>query len=171
MTEHARYAFRGLSDGALSVTGVIIGAYGAGAEVIVSAGLTGALANGFSNMLAAFSAEQASLTKGLRELEESLLFSLENTIKGEEIRAAVRKGAFIDGISTIIGGVIPVISFIFLREGAALAASLTLTIIIFAALGVYTGKLTRGSIFLSGAKMSLFAAFTALICYLAQYLF
>jgi len=169
--QNFRYILRGLVDGSLSITGVIIGAYGGGQYIIISAGIAGAIANGFSNVLAAFSAEQAMLFKDLRSLEASLLINLEDTEKEAEIKQSVRTSAFYDGIATMAGGIFPVSSFFFFEGLTALAASLGITLVFFAAMGIYIGKVTRKSIAVSVIKMTVFAIITAAVCVLVQFVF
>ena len=112
-----RYIIRGLIDGCLSVLGVIIGGYNPDFSIIISAGISGAMANGFSNMLAALSAEEAARYKYLRELEESMLTDLSNTAQEKKVKKVIKKSALYDGCSTVIGGVIPIIPFfIFLKK-------------------------------------------------------
>lgn len=74
-----RYIIRGLIDGCLSVFGVIIGGYNPDFTIIISAGISGAIANGFSNVLAVLSAEEAAHYKYLGKLEESMLTDLSDT--------------------------------------------------------------------------------------------
>ncbi len=111
-----RYIIRGLIDGCLSVLGVIIGGYNPDFSIIISAGISGAMANGFSNMLAALSAEEAARYKYLRELEESMLTDLSDTAQEKEVKKVVRKSAIYDGGSTVLGGVIPIVPFFFFQD-------------------------------------------------------
>lgn len=165
-----RYIIRGLIDGSLSVMGVVIGAFNPDVNLIISAGIAGGLANGVSNILAAFSAEHAIRYKYLKDLEESLLTSLKDTEKEQEVEKEVRNSAFFDGLSTIIGGAIPLAPFFFLEGNVALFSSIGVTLCLFIGLGVYTGYVSKKSIFMSCIKMVLFGIITALVCFSVRYI-
>ncbi|MCF7874820.1 MAG: VIT1/CCC1 transporter family protein [Candidatus Omnitrophica bacterium] len=165
-----RYLNRGLIDGSLSVMGVIIGAFNPNIELIISAGLAGALANAASNLIAAFSAEQATGYKYLKDLEEDLLIDLRNTGKEKEIKRKIKKSALTDGISTLLGGVIPLLPFFLLKAKQALMASIIVTLLLFVVLGVYYGRLSKKNIIISGLKMAFIALVTAGVCFLIRIL-
>ncbi|MFW6134204.1 MAG: VIT1/CCC1 transporter family protein [Elusimicrobiota bacterium] len=164
-----RYILRGLIDGCLSVTGVLIGAYNSDFSIIISAGIAGAVANGFSNMLAAFSAEQTVRLRNLKELEETMLTSLQDTVKNKQIKKTIRNSAFYDGTSTIAGGILPVIPFFFATGDNALIISLLITLFLFVGMGIYMGKISRTNIFISVFKMIILAAVTAGACTLVRF--
>lgn len=150
--------------------GVIIGAYNPDISILVTAAIAGAFANGFSNMLAAFSAEQAFRYRYLRNLEDSMLISLKNTTKEKEIERKVKNSAIYDGLSTIAGGFIPLTPFFFLPPRTALISSISITVLLFALLGVYTAKLSDLNILKYSIKMVFFAGVTAAACFLVRHL-
>ena len=67
---------RGIIDGLLSTLGVVIGASSADKAIILAAGIGGAVANGVSNFLGAFSSEEY---KGYLEIQK-----LENAIESDD---------------------------------------------------------------------------------------
>ncbi|MGM0567843.1 MAG: VIT1/CCC1 transporter family protein [Elusimicrobiota bacterium] len=166
----ARYIIRGLIDGCLSVMGVIIGAYNPDISILITAAVAGTFANGFSNMLAAFSAEQAFGYGRLRDLEESMLISLKNTTKEKELERRIKRSTIYDGIFTIVGGFIPLTPFFFFIPRTALISSIAVTLLLFAFLGVYTAKISKLNILYYSIKMVFFAIVTASACFLVRYL-
>ena len=172
-----RYLIRGFIDGLLSTLGIVIGAstvIGSGqasaSQIIISAGLGGGVANGLSNLLGAFMGEKAALSKRYERLEKAMLKdgAVKESKVDEEFRDKVLTSGIIDGVSTMIGAVIPVIPFIFavifgFNPLSALYSSLGLSVSLFFVLGAYIGKISRGNIFYSALKMGAFGGVTALI--------
>lgn len=163
-----RYIIRGLIDGSLSVMGVVIGAYNPDVFIIISAGIAGSLANGLSNILAAFSAEHTIGHKALKDLEDSLLTSLKDTEKEKEVNKIVRNSAILDGISTIFGGIIPLIPFFFIKGWVGLVFSIVITLLLFVGIGVYIAHISKRNILISCLKMVIFAVITAIVCFVIR---
>jgi predicted membrane protein (TIGR00267 family) len=70
-------------DGALTMLGVVIGAYVAGVLqplTIISAGIAGSIATGTSGMSGAYMAEKAERTKKIKDLEKTMLRELDNCV-------------------------------------------------------------------------------------------
>lgn len=167
-----RLAIRGLVDGALSSLGVVIGAALANdTTIILSAGLSGATANGFSNILAAFTAEKIGRYQDLQKVEKQMIRPLKGTSIETEIGKEVMKGGFIDGFVSIIGGLIPVVPFLFLDIRQGLYLSIGLVTLVAAGLGAYTGYFSKENIVFSIVKMMFFTLATAGICALLMLLF
>jgi predicted membrane protein (TIGR00267 family) len=170
-----RHVIRGLIDGSLSTLGVIIGASGADPAIIITAGLGGGVANGLSNVLGAFTAEKAKMEMELAELEKAML--RRGGLKGTFIHEKAKKKTFIgglsDGLSTILGSVIPVIPFLLMYplrydRSTAMLLSISITIFLLFFLGVYLGKLSKENIAIAGIKMALIGLTTAIICTLIE---
>ncbi|MFO8074215.1 MAG: VIT1/CCC1 transporter family protein [Polyangia bacterium] len=165
-----RLVIRGLVDGALSSLGVVIGAsLSDDLQVILSAGFSGAVANGFSNVLAAFTAEKAGQYKNLVEVEKKMLRSLKGTDKEKGISKRVLKGGALDGVFSLLGGVVPIAPFFFLPLDSAVYAAVLLVALIAAFLGAYTARLSKESFFFGILKMIAFTLATAGICALIQF--
>lgn len=160
-----RYLIRGMMDGAISTLGVVLGAFNPDVRIVVAAGVAGALANGVSNVIAAFTAEYTRRYQSLRELEESVLGSLEGTVHEKNIRRKVYRDALYDGISSILGGVIPVIPFFFLHGHMALLTAIGVCCVLMGVLGIGVGYLTKKSLILSFMKLIAMTLFTAFVCY------
>jgi predicted membrane protein (TIGR00267 family) len=156
-------------DGSLSTLGIVIGAYAAAGPVIIAAAIGGTLANGISNVLSAFSANEAEQYSEMRSIEEAMVAK---ELKGSDIERRIRRETLItsltDGIATIIGGTIPILPYLFLEppHSMYLAAGLVIMMIFF--IGIYLGKVSRRNILLSALKMAAFAVVIAVAVYFIQ---
>jgi predicted membrane protein (TIGR00267 family) len=163
-----RYIIRGLIDGSLSTLGVVIGASFASPIIIISAAFGGALANGFSNILGAFSAEYAIRYREFRELERHMMKKLGGTRLDSRTKKDIRKSGFLDGGSTILGGIIPIIPFLLLAPAQALWVSIAAVIILMGLIGIVIGRLSKENILWAIGKMVVFTAATAGVLLLIQ---
>lgn len=164
-----RYFIRGLIDGSLSTLGIVIGASIASPIVIISAAVGGAVANGFSNILGAFSAEYAIRYRSFRELERHMLKDLEGTQLDEKTKKDIQKSGFVDGGSTMLGGVVPILPFLFLAPAQALLVSIAAVVILMLMLGIVIGRISKENLVWSAAKMVIFTAATAAVLLVIQY--
>ncbi|WP_048093102.1 TIGR00267 family protein [Geoglobus acetivorans] len=163
-----RQFVRGFIDGALSVLGVVIGASGGQLDIIISAGIGGGVANGISNIFGAFTAERVEEEREFRELEKSMLVELRETELYRKVRKRVMLRGIVDGISTILGSIVPVLPFIlayFLDFSVQLAliASVTLTALSLGVLGLYFGSVSKENLAVSSAKMVLMGLVIAIV--------
>ena len=83
----------------------------------------------------------------------------------EEFNNLVRD-AVIVGISAIVGSLVPLIPFIFLPIGSAIAGSLVLSVIILFATGLVKGKVTTGHTIRSGVEMAIIGMAAAIVGYI-----
>lgn len=146
----------------------MIGASFASPLIIISAAFGGALANGFSNVLGAFSAEYAIRYREFRELERHMLKKLGGTHLDERTKKDIRKSGFLDGGATILGGIVPIIPFLLLAPAQALLVSISAVVILMALLGILVGKISKESIIFSMGKMVIFTLATAAVILLIQ---
>ena len=161
---------RGIIDGLLSTLGVVIGASAADNAIILSAGIGGAVANGVSNFLGAFSSEEYKGQLQIQKLENAMLSKgIEDSQIGKDMRKERIKAGFLDGSSTIIGGFIPVMPFILLGHGDAILWSVLCTVLTLFVLGAYIGKVSKKWIIFSGMKLMILGVLTALLVYLIQH--
>lgn len=160
---------RGFIDGALSTLGVVVGASSASPPVVIAAGLGGSVANSISNILGAFSASRARHDAQLREFERAMVWK---DLKGSLLERRIPKEAFksgmIDGIATLLGGVVPVTPYFLAAYVPPLLTSIGMVLFLIFLTGLYIGKLSRENILFSGLKMILFGAGAAGIVYLMQ---
>ncbi len=183
MNFSSRYLIRGFVDGVLSTLGVVIGASTAigtstqASQVIIAAGIGGGMANGLSNILGAFMAEKVMVGERLEELEKAMVKeeALRETKLNEKFKTRTISGSLADGLSTIGGALIPVIPFVLapvflISERTALLSSVVFSLLLFAFLGVYVGRVTKENIVLSALKMASFAGITAAVATLIRML-
>ena len=115
-----RYFVMNAFDGALTMLGVVIGAYVAGRlepTPIISAAIAGSIAMGASGMSGAYMAEKAERTKKLKDLERAMLTDMKNGLHDKSHRFAAIFAAVVDGISPAIAAMIVVSPFIVSRFG------------------------------------------------------
>ncbi len=181
-----RYILRGFIDGVLSSLGVVIGASAAigfgdndtAALIIIAAGIGGGVANGFSNILGAFVGEKIVKEKNLRQIEGAMLKKegLRGTELDKRMEKEVRVCGVYDGVSTIIGSLVPVAPFLLglfvsFDSTLLLYASAAVSLILFFILGLYVGKISRENIILSGLKLVAFGIVTLIVTLLIKILF
>jgi len=169
-----RYFVMNAFDGALTVLGVIVGAFVGGEaepKVIISAGVGASLAMGLSGGIGAYVAERAERSRALKELETHMFKDLQDTLIGKASRAAAYWVAFVDGVSPAIAALIPLSPLIFARltpmpVDLALSASIVLNLVTLFALGIFLGKISKESIWLHGLLTAGAGALTAVLLFL-----
>jgi len=174
-----RYFVMNAFDGALTMLGVVIGAYVSGImdqpTVIISAGIAGSIAMGASGMSGAYMTEKAERTKKLKDLERAMLTDLKNGLHHRSHRFATLWAAIVDGVSPAIAAMIVVSPFFIVRFGiitveTAFIACIILTLIILSSLGVYLAKISDESMIKYGIQMLVVGCVTAFLCILTSIL-
>ncbi len=155
-------------DGSLSVLGVVIGALNPDSTIVIAAGLAGSMANGMSNLWAAFTAEYAEQYRYLKEVEEAMTIPLRATIQEERLKQTVHKGAIMDAISSMVGGVMPVLPFLFLDAIPAAITAIAIVLVVMVLLGIYIGKISRMGMARSIIKMIFFVLITSLVAFIIE---
>lgn len=154
----SRYVALGSLDGILAVMGVTLAASGvAGAGglqtpnyVIGLTGLSGGIAISMSNAFGSFIGERAEESRTMRELEHKMVLdegSLDDTVIHKAAKRRVYMSMFTHGFSSFIGSFVPVLPFLLIQS--RLDALLTTVVLCFTALtilGVYLGKVSKGSL-------------------------
>lgn len=160
---------RGFTDGSLSTLGIVIGAYAAPSSVVVAAAVGGALANGVSNALSAFSATEAEQYSKMRGIEDAMV---SKELKGSVIEDKIHRDTWLasaaDGLASILGSFLPIFPYLFMKPPGAtiLAASLVISMIFI--IGIYLGRVSKRNIILSGLKMAFFAIVIAAVVFVVQ---
>lgn len=165
-----RAILRGSIDGCVSILGVVIGAYGADSAMLLSAALAGNLANGASNLMAAFSAESAQRGARLQVLERSMLKDLHGTEPERQVRIAARREAMADGVATMVGGLIPILPFFFLTGAVAMLLSMIGSLVVMLTLGAWTGYASHQGALRSGVRLLMLGIITASACFMIHHL-
>ena len=168
-----RYFVMNAFDGALTMLGVIIGAFMAGILnplPIISAGVAGSIAMGTSGISGAYMAEKAERTKKLKELEKAMLTNLKNGLHYKSHRFATIYAAIVDGFSPALAAMLVVSPFIFVRFGlfdimTAFYLSIIITLASLLLLGIYLAKISDESMIKYGLQMLLVGFITAFLCF------
>lgn len=148
-----RYFFKNGFDGSMTLLGIIVGAWIAGVSspwIIVAAGLGACLAMGVSGLFGAYMTEKAERERDLKELEESMLTDLNDSIHGEASTFVSVFAALVDGLSPALTAIISIFPFIlstmgFLAINDAYMLSLVSTQIILFSLGLFLGKTAKAN--------------------------
>ncbi len=173
-----RYFVMNAFDGALTMLGVIIGAYMAGIfdpMPIISAGVAGSIAMGTSGISGAYMTEKAERTKKLKALEKAMLTDLSNGLHYKSHRFATIFAAIVDGVSPAIAAMLVVSPFFFVRFGLinviiAFYSSIILTLASLLFLGLYLAKISDESMIKYGLQMLFVGFITAFLCFITSIL-
>ncbi len=163
-----RYFVIGAFDGALTILGVILGAYATGhinKAVVLGAGTGGGIALGISSFVGAYEAERVEAKLGKRYIERAML----HEVGGDQEKAhlfSMRFSSVIHGIAPLIAAFVPIIPFLALEPTTAMVFAIGITLALLFIVGAYLGTLTKESILKSGARLLLVGMGTAVICYL-----
>lgn len=168
-----RYFVMNAFDGALTMLGVVVGAYIAGLEnaaiTIISAGIAGSIAMGASGMSGAYMTEKAERTKKLKKLEKAMLSDMKDTVHGKSQRFATFFAAIVDGVSPAFAAMIVISPFFLLNfhlisADAAFLGCIALTLSILTILGAYLAKISDESMIRYGIQMLVVGIITAFLC-------
>jgi predicted membrane protein (TIGR00267 family) len=167
-----RYFVMNAFDGALTMLGVVIGAYVTGkmnSIMIISAGIAGSIAMGISGISGAYMTEKAERTKKLKKLEKAMLTDMKESIHGKSHRFATIFAALVDGVSPAIAAMIVISPFFFVNYGIILTETafiicIALTMIVLILLGIYLAKISDESMIKYGIQMLLVGLITAFLC-------
>lgn len=160
---------RGMMDGTLSTLGVVIGATGAPAEVIIAAGISGGLANSFSNIFAAFTSYETELMIDINALKGAMLRKdMEDTEVYQTGKKEVNRQSLADGIATAFGAFVPVIPYFFFPSPTSIFLAVFLTSLLGLFVGLVMGWVSRKSLIKSGLKMAISAIVVGIISALVQ---
>lgn len=166
-----RYFVMNAFDGALTMLGIIIGAYLSGhpdVRVIVGAGVAASVAMGISGVSGAYMTERAERARELKKLERSMLTKLDETVHGGASRFAAVATALVDGISPTLSAMIILSPFLALKLGVvtqttAFIASLAITGIVLFLLGAYLARISDESLPKYGILMLLIGVVTGIV--------
>jgi predicted membrane protein (TIGR00267 family) len=167
-----RYFVMNAFDGALTMLGVVIGAYISGylnPSIIISAGIAGSIAMGASGVSGAYMTEKAERIKKLKNLEKAMLTDMKNGLHSRSDRFATIFAAVVDGVSPAIAAMIVVSPFFIVNFGIisaelAFFICIAITLIVLGLLGIYLAKISDESMIKYGIQMLLVGIITAFIC-------
>ena len=167
-----RYFVMNAFDGALTMLGVVIGAYIAGILKpipILTAAISGSIAMGISGISGAYMTEKAERTKKLKELERAMVTNLRNGLHHKSYRFATIFAALVDGISPALAAMVVVSPFFLNFAGIieteiAFFGTIITTLIILTVLGIYLAKISEESMIRYGIQMLVVGMLTAFLC-------
>lgn len=167
-----RYFVMNAFDGALTMLGVVIGAFIAGALqpiMIITATLSGSIAMGISGISGAYMTEKAERTKELKELERAMLTDMTNRLHHKSNQFAIVFAALVDGLSPAFAAIIVASPFFFALNGyiqaeTAFYACIVLTLVVLTFLGLYLAKISDESMVKYGLQMLAVGMVTAFLC-------
>lgn len=172
-----RYFVMNAFDGALTMLGVVIGAYISGViekpMVILSAGIAGSIAMGVSGLSGAYMTEKAERAKKLKDLERAMLSDLKGGLHSKSHMFAVIFAAVIDGLSPAFAAAIVISPFFVSCLGLisvqiAFYSSIIITLLILLSLGAYLAKISDESMLRYGLEMLFVGIITVIICVLTS---
>lgn len=150
-----RYFVMNSFDGALAILGVVMGAYITGkadAHLIINSGIGLALATGISGFVGAFLSEKAERSRKIKEIEESIMMEIKDSIIYRASKFVTIALAVVDGISpaltislTLMPFIVHEISPSALSLQHATIASIAINLSTLALLGVYLGKIASAN--------------------------
>jgi predicted membrane protein (TIGR00267 family) len=159
-------------DGALTMLGVVIGAYVAGIlnpAPILTAAISGSIAMGISGISGAYMTEKAERTKKLKELERAMLTDLKDGLHHKSHKFATIFAALVDGLSPALAAMIVVSPFFMVYPGfitveSAFISCIIMTLITLTFLGIYLAKISDESMIKYGIQMLVVGMATAFLC-------
>ena len=168
-----RYFAMNAFDGALTTIGVVMGNFIARVSnptIVISTGLTTAIAMGISGLWGAYLTESAERDRELTELSEVTLREMTGTRIERASRVAVVVVAVVDGISPFLAAVIILLPFflnaLFPSLQVVYFTSIGLALLMLFLLGVFLGNVSGKSWLLYGIRTVLAGVFSIVIALL-----
>lgn len=158
-------------DGALTMSGVVLGSFVAGIsspEIILALGTTTTTAMFSSGVWGAYLTEGAERKRELKDLERQMLVKLDKTEIGAASRAATLVTALVDGVSPVLSAFVISIPFVFvlfdsLSMESAYYVSFVASFSTFFALGLFLARVSGEKWWVLGLKMLLAGIVSALL--------
>jgi len=161
-------------DGSMTVLGVILGAWITGVKdpkIIVMTGFGACLAMGVSGFFGAYITEKAERRRQLRELEESMLEDLDDSLHRDASEFVPALTAITNCLSPALTAAISLVPFIFSMFGIipifnSYIASFTLTSLTLFSIGIYLGRVAGENVWLYGIQMLMAGLVITIILFL-----
>ena len=165
-----RYFVIGAFDGALTILGVIIGAYVSEGHVhpelakklILASGFSGGIALAVSSTVGAYEAERVEHLLRHQELEKAMLRPVEGT-RIEAMRVSISVSALVHGVAPLLAAFVPLLPFFFLSLDVAVVTAIALTLTFLFVLGAYLGSLIKEMVVYTGLRFVIAGLATAVI--------
>ncbi len=162
-----RYFVIGAFDGALTILGIIVGAYAAGARdaarpIILTASLSAAIALAVSSAVGAYEAERVEKKLDISTIERAMLSRLSEEHK-DAFRFAAIMSALVHGIAPILAALPPMVPFFFLGMDDAIFVAIVVTMAVLFAMGAHLGNLVRERVVITGLRFVAAGLATSLV--------
>jgi len=165
-----RYFVIGAFDGALTILGVIIGAYVSeghaqpelAMKLILASGFSGGIALAVSSTVGAYEAERVEHMLKHQELEKAMLRPVEGT-RIEAMRVSISLSALVHGVAPLLAAFVPLLPFFFFPLDIAVVTAIGVTLAFLFALGAYLGSLIKEMIVYTGLRFVIAGLVTAVI--------
>lgn len=163
-----RYFVIGTFDGALTILGIILGAYAVGKlsnDLILIAGMAAGIGLAISSAVGAFEAERIEIVLRHREIERAML----SRVKGDHEETQFISNlasAVVHGVSPLVGILVPLVPFLFLPAIDAMYCALILAHAFLFGIGAYLGGILKEMIFYTGLRFVIAGLVTAIIIFL-----
>jgi len=165
-----RYFVIGAFDGALTILGVILGAYVSeghahpelAKQLILAAGFAGGIALAVSSTVGAYEAERVEHMLNHQQLERAMLRAVEGTRK-DAMRTSIWVSALSHGVAPLLAAFVPLVPFFFMHLDAAVVTAIGLTIGFLFVLGAYLGSLIKEMIVYTGLRFVIAGLGTAIV--------
>lgn len=164
-----RYFVIGAFDGALTILGVILGAYVAEAslnpelakQLIMGAGVAGGVALAVSSAVGAYEAERVEHMLSHRHLEKAMLCNVEGA-RRDAINVSIFVSAMAHGIAPLLAAFVPLVPFFFMTLDEAVVTGTVITLAFLFVLGAYLGSLIKEMIVYTGLRFVIAGLATAI---------
>lgn len=163
-----RYFVIGTFDGALTILGIILGAYAVGKlsnDLILIAGMAAGIGLAISSAVGAFEAERIEIVLRHKEIERAML----SRVKGDREETQFISNlasAVVHGVSPLVGILIPLVPFLFLPAIDAMYCALVLAHAFLFGIGAYLGGILKEMILYTGLRFVIAGLVTAIIIFL-----
>lgn len=154
-----RYFAMNAFDGTVTIIGVLGGCYSAGVEdprIVLTTGVSTAVAMGISGFWGAYLTERAERDRELDELSQQMLTDIKATRLGMASRTAVAIVTVVDGLSPMIASLICLLPFFFASQLPSMrwayGTGLGLALVSLVGLGLFLGHISRGRILIYAFK-------------------
>ena len=165
-----RYFVIGAFDGALTILGIILGAFVAGASdehrsLVLAMSFSAAIALAISSTVGAYEAERIEKKITQISMERAMLSEMSEMHK-DAFQFAALASASIHGVAPLVAGLLPVVPFLFLPFADAALWSIIITLAGLFVMGAYMGRMAKEHLIMSGMRLVVAGLATAVILWL-----
>ncbi|MEM3039019.1 MAG: VIT1/CCC1 transporter family protein [Thermoplasmata archaeon] len=163
-----RYFVIGTFDGALTILGIILGAYAVGKlsnDLVLVAGMAAGIGLAISSAVGAFEAERIEIALRHKEIERAMLTRVKGDREETQFISNLAS-AVVHGVSPLVGIFIPLVPFMFLPSLEAMYCAIILANAFLFAIGAYLGSILKEMILYTGLRFVIAGLVTAIVIFL-----